>query len=116
VDFFAVTLDADETLQVDVVSQPDVDIFLRIFDGHGNDIGVNADAGSSVNAGLGSVGGTVYVGVSSVELTDYDPLNPAGRSGTSVTEYQISLQRNTPALAPPLVDAVMADEDLRTGS
>jgi hypothetical protein len=116
VDFFAVTLDADETLQVEVVLEPDVGIFLRIFDRHGNDIGVNADAGSSVNAGLGSAGGTVYVGVSSVELTDYDPLNPAGRMGTSVTEYQISLQRNTPALAPPLVDAVMADEDLRTGS
>ena len=116
VDFFAVALNADEVFRVDVISQPDADVFVRIFDARGMEIGVDADAGTSVTATLDSVGGTVYVGVSSAELTDYHPFNPAGRSGTSVTDYQIRLQRDVPVLAPPLVDAVMASDDILTAA
>ncbi len=110
VDFYAVVLSPNDILHVDVTDAPDDDVLVRIFDAQGNSIGFGNT--TSVAATLGADGGTVYVGVSSAELTNYNPFSTAGRAGGSVTDYEISLLRNDSLLAAPLVDAVMASGDM----
>ena len=103
VDLYSVTLVAGDTLHLSVLSDASkgdalVDLPLRLFDSAGNQIdSAVSNAGTNVPALTEAITtpGTYYVGVSSADNSNYNPLVANSGTAGSTGDYQLVVRVNS---------------------